>query len=45
MFTGLKVSSLVCKWIFYRPEHNAKEGPQETEFWKSLNAKMKYING
>ena len=32
MFMGLKVSSLVCKCIFYRPEHNGKEGPQETEF-------------
>ena len=27
MLTGLKVSSLECKWVFYRPEHNAKRGP------------------
>ena len=32
MLTGSKVSSLACKCIFYRPEHNAKGGPQGTEF-------------
>ena len=32
MLTGLKVSSLACKYIFYRPEHNAKGGPHGTEF-------------
>ena len=26
MLTGLKFSSLACKYIFYRPEHNAKRG-------------------
>ena len=25
MLTGLKVSSLACKCVFYRPEHNGKE--------------------
>ena len=25
MLTGLEVSSLTCKCVFYRPEHNAKE--------------------
>ena len=29
--TGLKVSSLACKVIFHRPEHNAKGGPHRTE--------------
>ena len=24
MLTELEVSSLVCKYVFYRPEHNAK---------------------
>ena len=24
MLTGLKVSSLACKRVFHRPEHNAK---------------------
>ena len=26
MLTGLKVSSLACKCVFYRSEHNAKGG-------------------
>ena len=26
MLTSLEVSSLACKCVFYRPEHNAKEG-------------------
>ena len=26
ILTGLKVSSLTCKCLFYRPEHNAKGG-------------------
>ena len=25
MLTGLQVSSVACKCVFYRPEHNAKE--------------------
>ena len=32
MLAGLKVSSLACKFVFYRPEHNAKGGPNGTEF-------------
>ena len=24
MLTGLKVSSLACKYVLYRPEHNVK---------------------
>ena len=32
MLTGLKVSSLACKCVFYRPEQNAKGGPYGTEF-------------
>ena len=32
MLTGLEVSSLVCKCVFYIPEHYAKEGPHGTEF-------------
>ena len=27
MLTGLQVSSLPCKYVFYRPEHNVKGGP------------------
>ena len=29
MLTGLKVSCLTCKPVFYRPEPNAKAGPME----------------
>ena len=32
MLTGLKVSSSVCKCLFYRPEHNAKWGLLVIEF-------------
>ena len=32
MLTHLQVSSLTCKCVFYRPEHNAKEGPTELNF-------------
>ena len=39
MLTTLKVSSLACKCIFYRPEQNAKEGPHGTEFFKVLKCK------
>ena len=38
MSTGLKVSSFACKYLFYRPEHNARRGLHKTEF---SNAKMK----
>ena len=39
---GLKVSSLACKYVFYRPKHNVKDRPHETVFWRSSNRKMKY---
>ena len=32
MLTGLKVFSLTCKCVFYRPELNAKWQPHGTEF-------------
>ena len=32
MLTGLK-SSFACKYVFYRPEHNAKRGIHKIEFW------------
>ena len=32
MLAGLKVSSLQSKFVFYRPEHNAKEDPMELNF-------------
>ena len=32
MLTDLKVPSLACKWVFYRPEHNVKEDPIELNF-------------
>ena len=32
MLTDMKVSSLACKCVFYRPEHNAKGGPHGTGF-------------
>ena len=32
MLTGLKISSLAFKCVFYRPEYNAKGGPHATEF-------------
>ena len=32
MLTGLKVSILACKWVFYRTEYDAKRGPLGTEF-------------
>ena len=32
MLTVSKVLSLECKCVFYRPEHNAKEGTLEIEF-------------
>ena len=38
MLAGLKVSSLACKCVFYRTEHNAKG----TEFWMTWIAKIKY---
>ena len=32
MLTGLKVSSLTCKFVFYRPELTAKAGTHRIEF-------------
>ena len=32
MLAGLKVSSLTRKYVFYRQELNANEGPHGTEF-------------
>ena len=32
MSTGLKVSSLASKYIFYRPEHKANGGPLKLNF-------------
>ena len=32
MLTGLKVSSVACKCIFYRQEHNGKGGRKGIEF-------------
>ena len=37
MLTDLKVSSMTCKCVFYRPELNAKGGAHGIEFWKSWN--------
>ena len=38
----MKVSSLACKCVFYRPEHNSKGKPHEIEFWRCWYAEMKY---
>ena len=32
MLTELKVSSLACQFILYRPEYSAKGGPLGIEF-------------
>ena len=32
MLTGLKVSSLACEFVLYRPERNAKENLMELDF-------------
>ena len=37
MLTALKMSSLKCKCVFYRPELNAKGGPRGIEFFKPWN--------
>ena len=39
MLTTLKVSSLACKCVFYRPEQNAMERLHGTEFFKVLKCK------
>ena len=35
MLTVLKVSSLACKRVFYKPKHNAIREPHGTEFLRS----------
>ena len=45
MLIGLKVSSLACKCVFYRPEHNANGKPHTIEFCSSRNVKMRFTNG
>ena len=40
-----EVSSLACKCVFYRPEHNAKGRPLEIEFRGSRSTEMKYTKG
>ena len=37
MLAGLKVSSLTCKYVFYRPELKAKAGAHGIEFCKPWN--------
>ena len=32
MLTGVKVLSLVCKCVFYKPKHNGKGEPHGVEF-------------
>ena len=44
LLTGLKVSSLACKGVLYRIEHNAKGKSHGIEFWKSWNTEMKHIS-
>ena len=41
MLAGLKVSSLVQKCVFYRPELTGKWGPHGIEILNFCNAKMK----
>ena len=38
--TGLRVTSLACKCVFFIQEHNAKGGPHDIEFLMSSNAKL-----
>ena len=47
MLAVLKVSSLACKCAFYRPQHNAKKGPDgiELKVWKCRNEICQQING
>ena len=40
ILTSLKVSSLTCKCVFYRPELNAKAGAHGIEFCKPWNIPM-----
>ena len=43
MSAVLEVWSLAFKFVWYR--HNAKGGLRGNEFWRSLNANIKYTNG
>ena len=43
MLTGLKVSSLTCKLVFYKPELNAKAGPYGIKFSKPQNETYQWI--
>ena len=43
MLTALKMSSLTCKCVFYRPELNAKAGPHRIEFSKPWNETYQWI--
>ena len=44
LLTSLKVPSLACKYVVYRPEHNVKWRPHGNEYSRSCNAEMKYTN-
>ena len=43
MLTDLKLSSLTCKCVFYRPELNAKAGPHVIEFCRPWNETYQWI--
>ena len=43
MLTALKMSSLICKCVFYRPELNAKGGGSMELNFEGLE--MKHTNG
>ena len=40
MLISLKVSSLACKYVFDKSEHNAKGVPHRNEFWWSWNLEI-----
>ena len=43
MLTDLKVSSLTCKYVFYRPEHNVRVGTDGIESCKPWNETYQWI--
>ena len=43
--TGLEISSLAWKYVFYRLKHKLRGGTHRIEFRRSWNAKMKYTKG
>ena len=45
MLIGLKLSSLACKCVFYKLEHNANKESHGTKFWRFWNAEIKHTNG